>query len=188
MSANNRISSTVECPALFLDRDGVINVDKGYVDTPEGFEFIPGAPETIAFFNKIGWRVFVVTNQTGIAHGHYTEADMFRVHAFMNSELSKHHAYIDRIYYCPYDIRGSVTRYCMESDFRKPAPGMILKAISEFSTNKKLSFLIGDKTTDVLAAKNANIQGFLFKEDNLLEFTQKIATQINPEIAKQLTA
>ncbi len=161
-------------PALFLDRDGVINVDKGYVDTPDGFEFIDGAIETIAHFNAAGWYVFIVTNQTGIAHGHYTEADMLKVHAFMNTELSKKNAHIDRIYYCPYDIRGSVTQYCIESDDRKPEPGMILKALSDFPVDKQSSFLIGDKKKDLRAAQNAGIASYLFNSNNLWDFVTSI--------------
>ncbi len=171
---NKREYSLPKRPALFLDRDGVINVDRGYVDTPDGFEFVPGAIETIAAFNKANWYVFVVTNQTGIAHGHYTEEDMFRVHAYMQSQLSKYNASIDRIYYCPYDIRGSVTRYCIESEDRKPASGMLRKAMKDFPTIKEASFLIGDKPTDITAAQGAGIKSYLFKENNLLEFVQSI--------------
>jgi len=188
MSSSICIPDDKECPALFLDRDGVINVDKGYVNTADGFEFIPGAIETIAKFNSIGWRIFIVTNQTGIAHGHYTENDMFRVHAYMNSQLSKQHAHIDRIYYCPYDIRGSITQYCLDSEDRKPAPGMLLKAMREFPTQTGSSFLIGDKLTDIVAAQNAGIQGFLFEKGNLFEFIKQIAPDIDTKLAASLSA
>ena len=188
MSSSNRLLDDKKYPALFLDRDGVINIDKGYVDTPDGFEFIDGAIDTIAKFNSIGWRVFIVTNQTGIAHGHYTEDDMLRVHAFMNSELAKHGAHIDRIYYCPYDIRGSVIRYCIDSDDRKPSPGMLLKAMKDFPTEKSSSFLIGDKLTDIVAAQKAGIQGFLFERGNLFEFVKQIAPNINTKLSVALSA
>ncbi|MFC7291208.1 D-glycero-alpha-D-manno-heptose-1,7-bisphosphate 7-phosphatase [Hirschia litorea] len=184
MPAMNSKRHDTPRPALFLDRDGVINVDKGYVDTPDGFEFIHGAIDTIAHFNAAGWYVFIVTNQTGIAHGHYTEADMFKVHAFMNAELAKHKAHIDRIYYCPYDLRGSVTRYCVESDDRKPEPGMILKAMRDFPVDAKSSILIGDKDKDLQAGKNANIASYLFNRDNLWDFVKTID---NPHIQASFT-
>ncbi len=165
-------------PALFLDRDGVINMDKGYVHRPDGFEFIDGAPETIQRFNDMGWRVFVVTNQTGIAHGFYTEADMFYVHAHMQSELKSYNAHIDRIYYCPYDTRGMVARYILDSEDRKPHPGMLLKAMENFPTDASRSFLIGDKRTDIEAAQAAGIRGFLFKGGNLFEFASSVLEEL----------
>lgn len=172
-------------PALFLDRDGVINVDKGYVDTPEGFEFIPGAIKTIAKFNQANWLVFIVTNQTGIAHGHYTEADMFRVHAYMSSELSKQKAHIDRIYYCPYDIRGSTPQYAVDSYDRKPSPGMIIKALNDFGVDDQKSVLIGDKDKDLEAGKSAGITSYLFDEANLWTFVNDLK---NSEIQRLISA
>ncbi|MDP1555590.1 MAG: HAD-IIIA family hydrolase, partial [Hyphomonas sp.] len=113
---------TIDRPALFLDRDGVINADKGYVSRPEDFEFIEGAAETIAAFNARGWYVFVVTNQSGIARNYYTEDDMHALHAWMQARLAEAGARIDRIYYCPYHEEGENPRYRRDSFDRKPKP------------------------------------------------------------------
>jgi D-glycero-D-manno-heptose 1,7-bisphosphate phosphatase len=165
-------------PTLFLDRDGVINVDRGYVDTPDDFEFIPGAIDVIKAFKDNGWFVFVVTNQTGIAHGYYTEEDMLKVHAHMQAELIKAGTRIDKIYYCPFDIRAAISIYQRESSYRKPNPGMILKAMKEYPVDRDKSLLIGDKTTDVEAAKNANILGYQFMGGDLMTFVQKISPTV----------
>ena len=115
-------------PALFLDRDGVINVDKGYVSRIEDFEWVDGAAETIAAFNKRGWFVFVVTNQSGIARGYYTEEAMHALHAFMAEELAAYGTEIDRFYHAPWHEEGEIARYRRKSIDRKPGPGMLLRA------------------------------------------------------------
>ncbi len=167
-SANGRIAR----PALFLDRDGVINVDKGYVRSVDAFEWIDGAAKTIAAFNARGWLVFVVTNQSGIAHGYYTEAEMHDLHAWMCAELEKSGARIDRIYYCPFDKDGTVPAFARDSYDHKPNPGMLLQAMTDFAVDKDRSFLIGDKETDIAAARAAGIQGFLFSGGDLSRFAE----------------
>jgi D-glycero-D-manno-heptose 1,7-bisphosphate phosphatase len=159
-------------PALFLDRDGVINLDKGYVSCISDFEFVEGAPEAIAAFNALGWYVFVVTNQSGIARGFYTENDMHNLHRWMEGELAKAGARIDRIYYCPFHEDGEVLRYRRDSFDRKPKPGMLLRAMADFPVVRERSFLIGDKQADLLAARAASVAGFLFGGGNLYEFSQ----------------
>lgn len=158
-------------PALFLDRDGVINIDDGYVYEIDKFEFVEGAPETIAAFNKMGWYVFVVTNQSGIARNFYTEEQMHALHTYMESELDRlAGAKIDRIYHCPYHEDGENIRYRKKSFDRKPGPGMLLQAMADFNVKRELSFLIGDKDTDIKAAKAAGVAGFLFPGGNLKDF------------------
>lgn len=159
-------------PALFLDRDGVINVDKGFVRAVSDFQWIEGAASTIAAFNARGWLVFVVTNQSGIAHGYYTETDMHQVHAWMCAELAKSNAHIDRIYFCPFDENGTVPEFTRESFDRKPRPGMIIQAMTDFAVDKDRSFLIGDKETDIAAARAAGIPGFLFTGGDLARFAE----------------
>jgi len=159
-------------PALFLDRDGVINVDKGYVSRIADFEWIDGAANCIRTFNERGWFVFVVTNQSGIARGYYTEADMEALHTWMVTELAKQGAHIDRIYYCPYHAEGEIAGYRKDSFDRKPKPGMLLHAMADFPVKKEMSFLIGDKPADVEAAHAAGVGGFLFKGDNLATFAE----------------
>ena len=159
-------------PALFLDRDGVINLDKGYVSRIEDFEWVDGAAETIASFNARGWFVFIVTNQSGIARNYYTEQDMQTLHDWMLGELSKAGARIDRIYHCPFHAEGEVAAYRQDSFDRKPKPGMLLRAMADFPVQKETSFLIGDKQTDIEAARAAGIAGFLFKGGDLAQFAE----------------
>lgn len=159
-------------PALFLDRDGVLNLDKGYVSRIEDFEWMPGAAEAITAFNARSWRVFIVTNQSGIARGYYTEEDMQTLHSWMLGELTAKGAHIDRIYHCPYHAEGEIERYRKDSFDRKPKPGMLLQAMADFPVKKDASFLIGDKETDIQAAHAAGVGGFLFKGGNLAEFAE----------------
>ena len=159
-------------PALFLDRDGVINVDRNYVYRPEDFEWIEGAIETIAAFNARGWWVFVVTNQSGIARGYYTEEQMEALHVWLHAELAKREARIDRIYHCPYHEEGTIERYRRDSYDRKPKPGMLIQAMTDFPVVKERSFLIGDKPTDLEAGKAAGVRGFMFTGGNLSSFAE----------------
>ena len=163
---------TTSRPALFLDRDGVINADKGYVSRVEDVEWIEGAAEAIAAFNARNWFVFVVTNQSGIARNYYSEADMFTLHDWMLAELAAKGAHVDRIYHCPYHEEGENPAYRRDSFDRKPKPGMLLKALAEFPVKREQSFLIGDKETDMEAARAAGIAGFLFRGGNLADFAE----------------
>ena len=157
-------------PALFLDRDGVINVDRHYIFRREDFEWIPGAQEVIRRFNAMGWWVFVVTNQSGIARGFYTEDDMQVLHDWMSAELAKAGAHIDRIYHCPFHEDGTIERYRRDSYDRKPKPGMLIRAMTDFPVIKERSLLIGDKQADLDAAKAAGVSGFLFPGGDLSQF------------------
>ena len=157
-------------PALFLDRDGVINVDRSYVYRVEDFEWVEGARETIARFNAMNWLVFVVTNQSGIARGLYNEQQMETLHDWLTAELTAAGARIDRIYHCPFHEEGTIARYRKDSFDRKPKPGMLIRAMTDFPVIKERSFLIGDKQADLDAAKAAGVRGFLFSGGNLSTF------------------
>ena len=159
-------------PALFLDRDGVLNVDKGYVSRVEDFEWVEGAKQTIAAFNARNWLVFVVTNQSGIARNYYTEAEMQLLHDWMLAELAGAGAHVDRIYFCPFHEEGENPAYRKDSFDRKPKPGMLLQAMADFPVKREQSFLIGDKETDLEAARAAGIAGYLFKGGNLANFAE----------------
>ena len=159
-------------PALFLDRDGVLNKDRGYVARVADLEWVEGAMETVAAFKARGWFVFVITNQTGIAHGLYTEADMQAVHDHLLSEFGAHGAEIDRLYHCPFHPDGSEARYARESIDRKPGPGMLLQAMADYPVRREGSFLIGDKPADIQAAHAAGVGGFLFEGGNLASFAE----------------
>ncbi|MEO0466842.1 MAG: HAD family hydrolase [Pseudomonadota bacterium] len=159
-------------PALFLDRDGVINVDRGYVAKVADFEWIDGAIACVKAFKARGWHVFVVTNQTGIAHGLYTESDMASVNAHMLKGMAAGGAHIDAVYHCPFDPKGSDPAFTRDSRDRKPHPGMLLQAMADFPVDREASFLIGDKDTDIQAARAAGIGGFLFSGGNLQTFAE----------------
>lgn len=163
---------TEQRPALFLDRDGVLNVDRGYVSRVEDFEWIDGAKDMVRAFNQRGWYVFIVTNQSGIARGLYSEADMQALHEWMTGELQKAGAKIDRFYFCPFHEEGEVEAYRKDSFDRKPKPGMLLRAMADFPVLREQSFLIGDKPTDIEAARAASVQGFLFGGGNIQDFAE----------------
>jgi len=158
---------TEENPAVFLDRDGVINVDKGYVHKQADFEWMTGACEAIKYANDNGFLVIVVTNQSGIARGYYTEEDVQALHAWMNQHLAERGAKIDAFYYSPYHPDGTIREYRRVSDCRKPQPGMLLQAFADWPIDKAQSFLIGDNEKDMAAATQAGILGYLFGGDDL---------------------
>ncbi|MBS4912616.1 MAG: HAD family hydrolase [Veillonella sp.] len=159
---------------IFLDRDGVINVDVNYLYRIEDLTFMPGAAEALALAVKSGYELIVVTNQSGVARGYYTEDDVKKLHAYMGDALAAKGAPILQFYYCPHHEKGTVPAYTKACDCRKPKPGMILKAMEEYAVDRSASFLIGDKPSDVEAAHNAGIDGYLFEGDDLLPFMQSI--------------
>lgn len=149
-------------PALFLDRDGVVNVDHGYVGSVDRFEWMTGAVETIRAANDAGCFVFIVTNQAGVARGYYDEKSVKAVHAHMQNELRLRGAHIDDFRYCPYHPDGSVPEFSRPSDNRKPKPGMLLDLLEHWPIDVEKSFLIGDQLSDIEAAENAGVKGYLF--------------------------
>jgi len=150
-------------PAAFLDRDGVINVDHGYTFRPEDLEFTPTAVEGIRLLNKADYPVLVVTNQSGVARGIYGLDDVDTFHAHLNAALKQAGARIDAFYSCPYHPAGSVAEFACEHEDRKPGPGMIHRAMREWSVTPKDSFLIGDKPSDAEAAAAAGIASMLIE-------------------------
>lgn len=159
-------------PALFLDRDGVLNIDHGFVARVEDWQWVAGAQDCIRAFKDRGWWVFVITNQSGIAFDHYSKADMDAVHRHMLEGLQETGTSVDRIYACPFHPEGTNPQFRKDSFDRKPNPGMILQALADFPVKREASFLIGDKPTDIAAAHSAGIGAFLFKGGNLAEFAE----------------
>jgi D-glycero-D-manno-heptose 1,7-bisphosphate phosphatase len=171
-SAQSEVPVAFRKPALFLDRDGVLNVDKGYVHRAEDFEWMPGAIEAIRLARKAGMLTIVVTNQAGVAHGYYGEDAIERLHRWINAELRKNDAWIDAFYYCPYHVDAVVTRYRRDHVDRKPGPGMLNRAFADFDIDKARSFLVGDKDSDVEAAAAAGVRGFLTVGGSPLELVR----------------
>jgi D-glycero-D-manno-heptose 1,7-bisphosphate phosphatase len=143
--------------ALFLDRDGVINVDHGYVYRREDFEFIDGIFDLCSHAKSRGFFIFVVTNQAGIGRGYFSEQDFLSLTQWMCEEFIKHDAAIDEVYFCPYHLEGGIGRYKFDSPFRKPAPGMILQAARRYQIDLAESLLVGDKSTDMQAGVSAGV-------------------------------
>jgi D-glycero-D-manno-heptose 1,7-bisphosphate phosphatase len=162
-------------PAVFLDRDGVVNKDYGYVGSVENFDLIDGAADAIALLNRAGYLVFVVTNQSGIGQGYFTEADYADVTSYMKTLLAQQHAHIDDIRHCPFHPAAKLARYRADHHpWRKPAPGMILDLLDHWPVDVTSSFLIGDSARDLAAAKAAGIEAFLFEGGNLCSFLRAI--------------
>ena len=161
-------------PAAFLDRDGVLNLDHGYVHALEQFEWAPGARQAVKRLNDAGYYVFVVTNQAGVAKGLYREVEVVELHRWMAQELASVGASIDDWRYCPYHPDGSVAAYRAAHEWRKPKPGMILDLLEHWPVEREGSFLVGDKESDVEAAAAAGLPGHLFPGGDLLAFLQSI--------------
>ncbi|MBE4907215.1 HAD family hydrolase [Bacillus luteolus] len=158
-------------PAIFFDRDGVLNEDDGYVYKPPDFKWIPGATEVIRRLKEKGYLVIVITNQSGVARGFYTEDDVIHLHTWMNKDLyGRHQQQIDAFYYCPHHPKIGNEVYQKECECRKPRPGLVRKALTDFTIDLDSSCLIGDKITDLETAEAIGIKSYKFTTENLLEF------------------
>ncbi len=164
----------MKAKAVFFDRDGVLNYDVFYLYKIEDFRWMDGALTALARLYNLGYKLFVVTNQSGIARGYYTEEDMHALHRHMQRELRECGAAIEKFYYCPHYREGTVARYVRECDCRKPKPGMLLQAFAEYDLDREACFMIGDRDKDVAAAVNAGIRGYKFTGGNLDVFVQNI--------------
>jgi D-glycero-D-manno-heptose 1,7-bisphosphate phosphatase len=170
-------------PAAFLDRDGVLNVDHGYVHRPEQLEWIAGAPESVRLLNKAGYYVLVITNQSGVARGFFDEAAVRSFHVHMQNVLAGKGAHIDAFYYCPHHPEGTVKAFTMACSCRKPRVGMLEQAAREWPIDIAKSFFIGDKDDDMAAAAAFKVRGIKF--DSRLHslpdlLRQELATYKNP--------
>jgi len=147
-------------PAIFLDRDGTINIEKNYLHKIEDWEWIPGAIDAIRMINEMGFLVVVVTNQAGIARGYYEEEEVHALHEHVDRLLEVQNAKIDAYYICPHHPDYSDDQDCT---CRKPESGMLLLAKKELNIDLSKSWLIGDKLSDVEAAKNIGVRAILVK-------------------------
>lgn len=158
--------------ALFLDRDGVINIDYGYVHSTANFEFVDGIFDLVRTACTAGYRVVVVTNQSGIGRGYFSEKQFQELTVWMCAQFEMHDATIDRVYFSPYHPTAGIGDYRKDEDTRKPGPGMLLKAKLELGLSLEESVLVGDRPSDILAGFAAGVR------TNIL-----LSTDIFPELS-----
>lgn len=175
--ADRELREKLRRPAVFFDRDGVLNHDSGYTFETHKLEWIDGAREAVKAVNDAGYFAFVITNQSGIARGYYEEHHVVALHRWMTNQMALVGAHIDAFEYCPDHPDGTVARYCQISDRRKPAPGMITDLARRFPVDMTRSMVIGDKPSDMEAAKAAGLTGYLFEGGNLENFVKQ---RLNP--------
>lgn len=165
--------------ALFLDRDGVINVDKHYVFQQKDFYVIDGVIETLTHFQEKGYLLIIITNQSGIARGYYTEADFNKLTDWMIRWFAEGGVHITKVYFSPYHSEYGLGKYKKDSYCRKPNPGMILRAKEDFDIELSQSLLVGDNETDIEAGMNAGVKtNILLSNCNLNTQTTKATAVI----------
>lgn len=142
---------------LFLDRDGVINVDKGYVHRIEDFDFLPGIFAFCRQARALGYKIFVVTNQSGIARGFYTERTFLALTAWMKQQFADRGVHIEAVFFCPHHPSVGRGQYLQTCECRKPQPGMLNQALGEYDLEASECLLIGDSQSDIDAANRAHI-------------------------------
>jgi D-glycero-D-manno-heptose 1,7-bisphosphate phosphatase len=161
-------------PAVFLDRDGTLNHDTGYVYRIADFRWLPGAVNAIRRLNESGYYVFVVTNQSGVARGIYDEAAIHDLHGWMNEELCAAGAHVDDIRYCPHHPQASIAAYRTACTCRKPAAGMLLDLMNAWPVIRQASVMIGDKESDAAAGSAAGIVSAIVPSGGLEGFVEQL--------------
>ena len=164
-SSSNRLKYHFYRPAVFLDRDGVINYDSGYVYKKKDFKFRKNVLKGLKFLIKKKYYIFIITNQAGVAKGYFNESDLKKLHVFLKSSLSKKNIYFDDVQYCPFHPQGKIKKYRKKSPLRKPGNQMIKNINKNWLINKRKSFMIGDKLSDKLCAKKSKIFFSYAKKD-----------------------
>lgn len=166
-------------PAVFLDRDGVLVREKGYIASVEELEIFPFAKECVRKIHEKGYHAIVITNQSGIARGLFTEDTLFQMNRFLMEETD-----VDAVYYCPHYPKGKIEPFCRECSCRKPQTGMFMQAERDFSLDFTHSYMIGDRAGDVLAGLNAGVKTVLLESGygtKRLEFPVK-ADYVLPDL------
>lgn len=156
------LNRTSTRPVVFLDRDGTLNVEAGYIRELEKLVLIEGAAEAVKRLNRAGIAAVLVTNQTGAARGYYAEQHILDLNARLVRLLAEGGAYLDAVYYCPHLAEGTVKEYSIACKCRKPEVGLVEQALREHpELDRNRSFVVGDKSTDVELAKNCRAKGVL---------------------------
>ena len=165
----NQVKFKISQKAAFLDRDGVINEDTGYLNNIKDFKWIEGAIDALKILKENNFLIIIISNQSGVSRGYFSKQDVHNLHKWINLQLSEHNVKIDDFFFATEhpNTETSKTR-------RKPSPRMIEEAIKKYNLNRADCFMVGDKDIDVLAAKNANIRGFLFEGGDLSYKIKKI--------------
>lgn len=158
-------SSGTTRPAILFDRDGVLNFDYGYVSRCEDLQLTLTAGQAVRKVNEAGYLAIVVSNQSGVARGMFSCEDVDRFHDAMQSALRPFDAHIDAFYFCPFHPEGSISDFASDHYDRKPQPGMLLRAISDWSLDPSRTVMIGDKDSDMLAAAAAGVRGIQVPRD-----------------------
>jgi len=151
--------------AVFFDRDGTLIVDKHYLADPTGVILLPGVSEGLKVLRNAGYRLYIVTNQSGIARGYFSIADLYQVHDKLIEVLQLHGVEIDDWEFCPHHLQGIIKSYQVRCDCRKPEAGMIFKLANRHQIDLANSYMVGDRETDVLAGKRAGCKTILFHTD-----------------------
>ncbi|WP_047382998.1 D-glycero-beta-D-manno-heptose 1,7-bisphosphate 7-phosphatase [Cetobacterium sp. ZWU0022] len=162
---------------IFLDRDGTINIEKSYLHKWEDFEFEINVIEGLKALKSLGYEFIVVTNQSGIARGYYTEEDLKTLNSEMVKKLNEYDIDILECYYCPHHPEKGLEEYKKSCDCRKPNPGMLLEGIKKYNIDVKNSFMIGDKKSDLEAGKNAGLKSILI----LTGYGKKVEKEVESE-------
>jgi len=163
--------------AVFLDRDGTISPDKfGYIKDPEIYHLYPETGKALRMFRDLGFLIFIVTNQSGIARAYLSEDDLARVHQKMQNLISQEGVKLDGIYYAPYHRDGIVEPFNVHHEDRKPGIGMFKQAMSDFSFDPSRSYMIGDRNTDIGFAHNAGLKSILLLTGNGAEEFRQLRT------------
>lgn len=176
----------------FLDRDGVINVDHGYVGSWADFNFLPNAIKGMRILQDLGYSLFIVTNQSGIARGFYSEDDFLRLSYTLDTHLKARGVTIQQTYYCPHHPVSGYGKYLKDCECRKPKPGLIEQCKKEYNVNLQQSILVGDKISDYFAGQAAGVERlflvesvYLKEQKNLIKKTFIYRDLL--EVAKQLS-
>lgn len=166
--------------AVFLDRDGTINEEVGYLDHPERLTLIPGAAEAIRLINASGMKAVVVTNQSGIARGIFDEAVVGAIHTRLRELLLAEGGFLDGIYFCPHHPTEGRGRYLLNCDCRKPAPGMLIRAAAELNLDPASSYMVGDTLKDIETGERIGVRGVLVRTGYGAEAAAELGSREEP--------